>query len=71
MGLTLASFIPAIITRLQSTSTDRIVLMFCQYNSRVTPLIGVELPLIHTCNKIRHSLIYFLKYIFMSSSVDL
>lgn len=34
-------------------STDRIVLMLCQYNSRVTPLTCVGLSLMHACNKMR------------------
>lgn len=36
-------------------STDRIVLMLCQYNSRVTPLTWVGLSIMHACNKMTWS----------------
>lgn len=36
-------------------STDSIVLMLCQYNSRVTPLTCVGLSIMHACNKMTWS----------------
>lgn len=63
MGPILVSLISAIITRLQSTSTDRIVLMFCQYHSTVTALTFAGLPLIHTCSKMRHGRGRFVKIV--------